>query len=122
MGVDTKVLLTDPPSVLELMGFIATRYKEVSLRQAGISEDIPWYWMSFNDGNDKRQLSVFPPELCSTDYDDVHDGPAMYISMGRWGNSVLIARRIAKHFGGFIMPNDCTDAWRYVPKIRKNQK
>ena len=110
MGVDTKVLLTSPPSLLELLDYADEKYSQATLSKAGSD----WYRLCFVDCGDKRALAVFPPYVCACDYDDVHTGPAILISMGCWGNSEAIARRLAVKFGGMIMPNDWRDDWQGV--------
>lgn len=110
MGIDTKILLTKAPDILDILRFATERWQDVKLSYTPAG----FYWLEFMDGRDQRQLSVSPPERCASDYADVHVGPAVYMSMGCWGNSEAIARRFAVHFGGMIMPNDCTDDWQNV--------
>lgn len=113
MGVDTKVLLTNPPSILDLLAYAEETYSRAKLRFCKIG-DGGFYRLEFRDGKDQRTLSVFPPDECASDYADAHTGPAIYISMGCWGNSEAIARRLAIKYGGMVMPNDCTDDWQNV--------
>ena len=110
MGVNTKVLLTNPPSILDLLQYVDETYGTAALRPTKSG----FYWLFFKDKNEPRHLSVFPPGECASDYADVHTGPAIYIIMGCWGNSEAIARRLAIRFGGMIMPNDSTDDWQTV--------
>ena len=110
MGVDTKVLLTNPPDVLDLLRYTDETYKRASLRCTGSGA----YQLQFADDGRDRILWVCPPGVCASDYADVHTGPAILISMGCWGNSEAIARRMAVKWGGMIMPNDCEDDWQNV--------
>lgn len=112
MGIDTKALLTSAPDILELLKFADQTWEAASLRPFGGTTDA--YWLSFRDGKDQRDLSVFAAGECSSDYADVCVAPAVLISMGYWGNSEAIARRFAIRFGGMIMPNDCSDDWQNV--------
>jgi hypothetical protein len=112
MGVDTKILLTGAPDILEVLKFADRTWGNASLHPFGARVDA--YWLFFKDGKDERQLSVFPPGECASDYADVCAAPAVYMSMGCWGNSEAIARRFAIAFGGMIMPNDSTDDWQNV--------
>ena len=111
MGVDTKVLLTDPPEILEILRYAEDQYKGAVLTCTKASEI---FWLKFTDGEDIRQLAIFPKGVCASDYADVCNTPAILISMGCWGNSEAVARRMAIKWGGMIMPNDCTDDWQNV--------
>jgi hypothetical protein len=111
MGVDTKVLLTSAPDVIELLRFASAVWDNARLTTFG---GVNAFWLSFEDGSDKRALAVFPPGECQEDYADVCKSPAVYISMGCWGNSEAIARRFAVKFGGMIMPDDSKDDWQNV--------
>lgn len=113
MGVDTKALLTSAPDILDILNYVTERYRNASLMRAGVEPY--FYYVDFKDGSDQRHVALFPPGKCASDYADFWPGPAVYISMGHWGNSELIARRMVVHFGGgFIQPNDCRDDWQRV--------
>lgn len=107
MGVDTKVLLMPAPDILDVLRYLDGKYSRVTLSSA--SND--FYWACFKDGVDERQLAIFPPYKCASDYAEITKEPAVYISMGMWGNSEIIARGLATHFGGMIMVNDSKDNW-----------
>ena len=113
MGVETRVLLTNPPDIIEILKHVTKHYRLAKLVAIRNSDT---YRVAFRDGDDERVLSVFPPGCCAGDYADVHTGPAVLISMGCWGGSEAIARRLVAEFGGMMVLNDCTDEWQTAPE------
>lgn len=109
MGIDTKILLTNPPEITDLLRFADEQYEDAALK-ASLPQSL--LWLSFKDGKDNRSLAVFPPGECASDYADVHTGPAILMSMGYWGNAEAIARRFTVKFGGMFMLNDCDGEWQ----------
>jgi len=107
MGVDTNVLLTENPSPLEILEWANEHYTKVNLTHSG--DD--FYYLNFMEGEDQRHIAIFSNGNCMCDYADVSSKPCALLSMGMWGNSEVIARRLATHFGGLIKVNDCTDDW-----------
>lgn len=112
MGIDTKILLTGETDILNVLRFAHETFKGANLQPAGHD----FYWLNFKDGEDQRGLSVFPADVCASDYADVHTGPAILMSMGMWGNSEIIARKFAAKFGGLFMVDDSNGEWQSMPE------
>lgn len=108
MGVDTKILLTSNPSPLDVLVWVDKHYERVNITASSLED---FYYINFKDGEDERHVSFFTNGNCSSDYQDISSSPCAYLSMGCWGNSEVIARRMAIYFGGFIMVNDCSGDW-----------
>ena len=110
MGVDTNAILTKAPTATDLLIWANKNYKGASLAVAGVDGD--HFWLNFLDGEDQRILSIFVNNRVACDYGDLYTGDATFISMGMWGNSEVIARKLVSEFGGWLRVNDCVDDWK----------
>jgi len=108
MGIDTQALLTDAPSALDLLHWADEKYLMATLRPSGVEN---LYHINFKDGEDSRMLSVFVNNSVASDYKGLYTGDATFVSMGCWGNSEVIARKLVASFGGWLRVNDCEDEW-----------
>ena len=111
MGVDTNVILTKAPTATDLLIWASKNYKQANLVAAGPDGD-HFFYLNFMDGKNQRNLSVFVDNSVACDYRDLYTGDATFISMGMWGNSEVIARKLVSEFGGWLRVNDCEDDWK----------
>ena len=105
MGVDTKAIIRKGTTVEQIVQFIAPKYGNVEVREAGHATS---FMLNFKDGEDQRTLWAFLHGASESGI----EGPSL--SFGCWGNSVEIMRGICEHFGGYLDENDC-DADGYYP-------
>jgi len=103
MGVDTKAIIRKDVSLSQIKETLQEKYGNVGVYNSGASDD--YFRLSFKDGNDDRQLSVFFGDFALNDYKI--DG--VLLSLGFWGNGVEIVMLLLKKFGGYIDENDCDD-------------
>ena len=105
MGVDTKAILRKGTTIEQIEKAISDKYTEVE-----VMATMPdFMYVTFKDGADQRQLAVSFTNSCERD-----DGIAgVWTSLGKWGNSVEIAKYLCKTFGGYIDENDCDDEGFY---------
>ena len=105
MSVDTKAILTKGTTIEKIEKAISEKYTDVEVR-ANMS-----YFMivSFKDGADQRQLSVSFLNSCETE----NNIAGVWTSLGKWGNSVEIARYLCETFGGYLDEDDCDDEGFY---------
>ena len=101
MGVDTKAILRKGTTIEQIKTAISYKYTEVEVK-APMSD---FMYVLFKDGQDHRQLAVSFTNSCERD-----DGiSGVWVSLGKWGNSVEIARYLCETFGGYLDENDCDD-------------
>ena len=110
MGVDTKAILTKAPTATDLLIWADKNYKKANLTASHV--DSRFFHLNFMDDKDQRNLAVFVDNSVACDYRDLYTGDATYISMGMWGNSEVIARKLVSEFGGWLRVNDCVDDWK----------
>ncbi len=105
MGVDTKAILRKGTTIEQIEKAISDKYTEVEVRAT-----MPdFMYVTFKDGADQRQLAVSFTNSCERD-DNI---AGVWTSLGKWGNSVEIARCLCETFGGYIDENDCDDEGFY---------
>lgn len=106
MGVDTKAILRKGVTIEQIEQAISAKYAEVGVRATLMST---FMYLTFKDGNDNRQLAVSFTNSCERE-----DGiSGVWVSLGKWGNSVEIARYLCETFGGYLDENDCDDEGFY---------
>jgi hypothetical protein len=114
MGISTNALLRIAPTALEIMLFLDSlpEVKSVNITPTGVEPD--FLYCNFTWGKEIRNLGMFLNGNCSGDYSEFYTRPATFVTMGCWGASEVIARRLVKQFGGWIKVNDCTDDWTRI--------
>ena len=66
-------------------------------------------FVTFKDGEDQRHLAVSFTNSCERD----NNIAGVWTSLGKWGNSIEIARYLCEKFGGYLDENDCDDEGFY---------
>jgi hypothetical protein len=105
MGVDTNAILRKGTTIEQIEKAISDKYTEVEVW--AMMPD--FMYIAFKDGTDQRQLAVSFTNSCERD-DNI---TGVWVSIGKWGNSVEIARYLCETFGGYIDENDCDDEGYY---------
>lgn len=101
MGVDTKAIIRKGTTIKQIEKAISEKYAEVQV----VARQSDFMQIAFLDGIDQRTLSVSFSNSCERD-----NGIAgVWTSLGKWGNSVEIARYLCETFGGYLDENDCDD-------------
>ena len=106
MGVDTKAILRKGVTIEELEKALSEEYLKVEVRTTSM---VDFMYFTFKDGEDQRQLAVSFSNSCERD-DNIS---GVWISLGKWGNSVEIVRYLCETFGGYLDENDCDDEGYY---------
>lgn len=105
MGVDTKAILRKGTTIEQIEKAISDKYTDVEVRATMPN----FMYVTFKDGEDQRLLWVSFTNSCERD-----NGIAgVWTSLGKWGNSVEIARYLCETFGGYLDENDCDDEGFY---------
>lgn len=105
MGVDTKAILRKGTTIEQIEKAISDKYADVEV----VGSRPEFIYVRFKDGNDQRQLAVSFTNSC-----EVENGiSGVWTSLGKWGNSVEIARYLCETFGGYLDENDCDDEGFY---------
>jgi len=105
MGVDTKAILRKGTTIEQIEKAISDKYTEVEVRAT-----MPdFMYVTFKDGADQRQLAVSFTDSCERE----NGIGGVWCSLGKWGNSVDIARYLCETFGGYLDENDCDDEGYY---------
>ncbi len=66
-------------------------------------------WVNFKDGEDHGSLAISFTNSCERE----NGITGVWTSLGKWGNSVEIAKYLCETFGGYIDENDCDDEGFY---------
>ena len=106
MGVDTKAILRKGITIERIEKAISLKYTNVEVRTTHAHY---FMYVYFKDGLDQRQMAVFFDNACERE----NNIAGVLISLGRWGNSVEIARYLCEYFGGYIDESDCDDEGYY---------
>lgn len=89
-------------------------YTDVRIRD---THDKNYHIVTFNDGKDGRNLSVFTryTSYKHEGYPKLEDNFIILFSFGNWGNSISIMKGIVSAFGGgYILENDCNDDYYLI--------
>ena len=106
MGVDTKAILRKGTTIEQIEKVISEKYTDVK-----VSATMPdFMYVTFKDGEDLRQLAVSFTNSCERD-DNI---AGVWTSLGKWGNSIQIARYLCETFGGYLDETDCDDEGFYA--------
>ncbi len=105
MGVDTKAILRKGTTIEQIEKAISDKYTDVEVR-APMPD---FMYVTFKDGEDRRQLVVSFTNSCERDNNIAGVGT----SLDNWGNSIEIARYLCETFGGYLDENDCDDEGFY---------
>ena len=106
MGVDTKAILRKGTTIEKIEKAISEKYTNVEVKSTSM---LGFIYVIFKDGADQRQLAVSFANSCERD-----DGIAgVWTSLGKWGNSIEIARYLCETFGGYLDEDDCDDEGYY---------
>lgn len=105
MGVDTKAILRKGITIEEIEKAMSEKYTDVEVR----ATHPDFMYVTFKDGADQRQLAVSFTNSCERD----NNIAGVWTSLGKWGNSVEIARYLCEIFGGYLDENDCDDEGFY---------
>ncbi len=106
MGVDTKAIIRKGVTVEKIREALSSKYSEVDIISTSI---LDFFYIIFLDGEDKRQLAISFNGSCLEDYGI--DG--VWLSLGKWGNSVEIMKYLCHAFGGYLDEDDCDDEGFY---------
>lgn len=132
MGVETNGYLNSKVSAIDLFKFIKEninenainymKYEEGNCREGYVGSICFEYQNPITQEVEKRNLFVIENLECeSWEYGKMfEDNKHLYLSLGRWGESINIMRMILSHFGGFLDENNCDDieAWEtYIQPI-----
>jgi hypothetical protein len=106
MGVDTKLYINPRYTVENIRDCIEAHLKtkvtlEVPENMSGM------YMLLFKDGNDDRQMYVFPSS-------NTPIGIFTQLHLRHWGRAVEIMRAIGEVFGGLLQPEDCTEEFEMI--------
>lgn len=108
MGVDTKAIIRNSVTLTNIVDALSKNYTDVNVLNTSIET---YFVVLFNDGSDRRKLSVHYGNIGFNDYGI----PGVLVSLGYWRNSVLIMKYLLNYFGGgCILENDCEDDWQYT--------
>lgn len=115
MGVDTKAIIRKGVTIQEIKDVLEKKYSEVEVIETSMED---FFYISFKDGDDQRQLAISYSGSCERD-----DGIAgVWLSLGMWGNSVEIMKYLCKTFGGYIDENDCDSEPYYSINLHLYEK
>lgn len=105
MGVSTIAILRKGTTIEQIEQAISDKYTEVE-----VMANMPdFMYVTFKDRADQRHIAVSFSNSCERD-----DGIAgVWVSLGRWGNSVEIARYLCETFGGYLDEDDCDNEGFY---------
>ena len=105
MSIATIAILRKGVSIEQIEKTISKKYIEVKVET--ITPD--FMYIIFKDGSEQRQLAISFSNSCEID-----DGIAgVWVSLGKWGNSVNIIKYLCETFGGYIDENDCDNEGFY---------
>jgi hypothetical protein len=105
MGVDTKAIIRKGTTIEQIEKAISDKYTEVEVKAT-----MPdFMYVTFKDGADQRQLDVSFTNSCERE----NNIAGVWISLGKWGNSIEIARYLCETFGGYLDESDCDDEGFY---------
>ena len=100
MGVDSKAILTEGTTIETIKDKLSEKHDNIKIHALGSLITI-----AFDDGKDRRQLSVFLKNQALTDYGI----PGVLLSLSSYGNAVKILKWLASELGGYVDENDCDD-------------
>lgn len=106
MGVDTKAIIRKGITIEQIEKAISEKYRNVEVES---THTHLYMRVLFKDGEDPRQMSVFFTNACERE----SNISGVLISLGKWGNSVEIARYLCEYFGGYLDESDCDDIGYY---------
>ena len=106
MGIDTKAILRKGTTIEKIEKAISEKYTDVEVK---LTSMLDFMYVIFKDGADQRQLAVSFTDSCERD-DDI---AGVWTSLGKWGNSIEIARYLCETFGGYLDEDDCDDEGYY---------
>lgn len=105
MGVDTKAILRKGITIEQIEKAISAKYTDIKV----IASSPDFMYVIFKDGEDQRSLAVSFTDSCERDYGI----SGVWTSLGKWGNSVEIAKYLCETFGGYIDEDDCDEEGFY---------
>lgn len=106
MGVDTKAILRKGTTIEKIEKAISEKYTEVEVKPTSM---LDFMYVIFKDGADQRQLAVSFTNSCERE----NNIAGVWTSLGKWGNSIEIARYLCETFGGYLDESDCDDEGYY---------
>lgn len=105
MGTCSKAILRKGVTIEEIEKAISEKYSDVEVR-APMPD---FMYVTFKDGKDQRQLAVSYSNSCERD-----DGiSGVWVSLNKWGDSVVILGYLCETFGGYLDDDDCDDEGFY---------
>jgi hypothetical protein len=121
MGVDTHGIINRKMDKEEVFNFIRAAF-DISAEMRFSSNDRNFAYILFKDGIEDRQLVVMSSndreinEHSDLEFEDSTQKDYVWLSLGHWGNSIDIMKRIIAHFGGYVDENDCDDEdYYFIP-------
>lgn len=110
MGVDTKAILRKGTTIEQIEKAISEKYTDVAVKPTSMLDFMyVTFKVTFKDGADQRQLDVSFTNSCEREYNIA----GVWISLGKWGNSIVITRYLCEKFGGYLDESDCDDEGYY---------
>jgi len=106
MGVDIKAILRKGTTIEKIEKAISEKYTDVEVKPTSM---LDFMYVIFKDGADQRQLAVSFTNSCERE----NNIAGVWTSLGKWGNSIKIARYLCETFGGYLDENDCDDEGLY---------
>lgn len=99
MAECTVAILRKGTTIVNIVDAMKAKYTNVDTSSS--FED--FFKVTFNDGQEKRSMSVSLSDSCYHDYGI----SGTWISLGNYGNSVEIIKYLCETFGGYFKENDC---------------
>lgn len=108
MAVCTKAILRKGTTIEKIENAISLKYTNVRV----ISSTPDFMHVIFDDGNEGEQQRSISVHF-NGNYKDIYGIDGVWISLGKWGNSVEIVKYLCETFGGYIDEDDCDDIGFY---------
>ncbi len=105
MGVDTRAIIRKGTTIEQVKNAIEVKYGSCEIH----SRRPEFMSVTFQDGADKRTMFVSFTDSCERDYGIA----GVWLSLGKWGNSVEILRYLCETFGGYLDEDDCDEEGFY---------
>jgi hypothetical protein len=106
MGVCTKAILRKGTTIEKIEKAISEKYTDVEVKPTSM---LDFMYVTFKDGADQRRLGVSFTNYCEIEYNIA----GVWISLGKWRNSIEIARYLCETFGGYLDESDRDDEGYY---------
>ena len=109
MSERTVAILRKGTTIVNIIDAMKAKYTNVDT----FSSFEDFFKVTFNDGQEKRIMSVSLSDSCYHDYGI----SGTWVSLGYIGNSIEIIKYLCETFGGYFKENDCGDSDFYPINI-----